>query len=105
MVLRPARVVVAWLAVSCPVMVVEADTLKGLVMVEEPVTMNSPMLVTVRKVEVAPVLVILKRSASCPLALRMTKGMELTLVPAVEVASTVKTALAKGEDVPTVNCF
>ena len=50
-------------------------------------------------------LTIRKRSANCPLALLITKGMELTAVPAVEVASIVKTALVKGEVVPMENWF
>ena len=79
------RIVVEDMAVNVPLMVVE------------------PVLDTEKKVEVAPVFTIWKRSASCPLAERITKGMELTAVPGVEVASTVKTALVKGEVVPTAN--
>mgnify|MGYP001610636625 CR=1 FL=1 len=71
-------------------------------MVEAP-KVAAPRLDIARKVEVAPVLTILKRSASCPLAERMTRGMELTAVPTVEVASTVKTAVLKAEVVPTLN--
>ena len=79
------RIVVEDMAVNVPLMVV------------------LPVLDMEKKVEVAPVFTIWKRSASCPLALRITKGMELTAVPTVEVASTVRTALAKGEVVPMEN--
>ena len=79
--------------------------------VVEDMAVNVPLIVVLpvfdieKKVEVAPVFTSRKRSASCPLAERMTSGIELTAVPTVEVASMVKTALVKGEDVPTVNCL
>ena len=82
---RAPRMVVEDMAVRTPLMVVE------------------PVFDMEKKVEVAPVFTIWKRSANCPLAERITNGMELTAVPAVEVASTVKTALAKGEVVPMEN--
>ena len=71
--------------------------------VNTPLTVVEPVLDMEKKVEVAPVFMIWNKSASCPLADLITKGMELTDVPAVEVASTVKTALANGEVVPMVN--
>ena len=71
--------------------------------VRTPLMVVEPVFDMEKKVEVAPVLTILKRSASCPLALLITRGMELTGVPAVEVASTVRTALVKGEVVPMEN--
>ena len=73
--------------------------------VNVPLIVVEPVLDIEKKVEVAPVFMIWKRSASWPLAERMTKGMELTGVTpeAVVVASTVKTAFANGEDVPTVS--
>lgn len=83
--MRAPRTVVEDMAVNTPLMVV------------------LPVLDMEKKVEVAPVLMIWKRSASWPLALRITKGMELTAVPAVEVASMVKTAFEKGEVVPAEN--
>ena len=79
------RIVVEDMAVNVPLMVVE------------------PVLDMEKKVEVAPVFTIWKRSASCPLAERMTNGIELTAVPTVEVASMVRTAFTKGEVVPTLN--
>ena len=79
------RIVVEDMAVNVPLMVVE------------------PVLDTEKKVEVAPVFTMRKRSASCPLAERMTNGIELTAVPAVEVASMVRTAFTKGEVVPMEN--
>ena len=64
-----------------------------------------PVFETEKKVDVAPVFTISKRSASCPLADLTTSGMELTAVPLVEVASKVRTAFEKGDDVPMVNWF
>ena len=96
---NPAKVEVAVFWVNAPRIVVEDMAVNVPLMVVEPV------LDMEKKVEVAPVFTIWKRSASCPLAERMTSGIELTAVPTVEVASIVKTALVKGEDVPTVNCL
>jgi hypothetical protein len=89
-VLMPANVEVPVFCVRDPRMVVDAP------MVVEVEVME-------KYVDVAPALVTLKRSAICPFAERMTSGIELTGVPAVDVASMVKTALVKGEDVPMVN--
>ena len=72
------------------------------IVVEAPMVMT-PKFEMERKVEVAPVLTIRRRSANCPLALLITRGMELTAVPTVEVASIVKTAVLKAEVVPTLN--
>ena len=88
MVVIPANVEEETFAVKIPVMVVEAEMVAA------------PRFEIAKKVEVAPVFVILKRSASCPFADLITRGMELTGVPVVEVASMVKTALVKGEEVP-----
>ena len=55
-------------------------------MVVEPAMVTAPTLDTERKVEVAPALTILKRSAVCPTRERKAKGTAV-----VEVASTVKT--------------
>ena len=71
--------------------------------VRTPLTVVLPVLDMEKKVEVAPVFTIWKRSASCPLALLITRGMELTATPLVDVASTVRTALANGEVVPMAN--
>ena len=95
--LSPAKVVVAVFCVRAPRIVVEDMA------VNTPLIVVEPVLDTEKKVEVAPVLMICKRSANCPLAERITKGMELTAVAAVDVASTVRTALAKGEVVPMAN--
>ena len=88
---NPANVVVAVFWVNAPCIVVDAPKVAA------------PRLEMLKNVEVAPVLTILKRSESWPLAERITRGIELTAVPAVEVASTVKTALVKGEVVPMAN--
>ena len=97
--LSPARVVEAVFWVNAPRMVVEDMAVNTPLMVVEPV------FDTEKKVEVAPVLTMRKRSANCPLALLITRGMELTgeTPNAVVVASIVKTALVKGVPVPTAS--